>query len=337
MDILIVIYPSEIDVVSPINTHIIIYLARASRMVQHFHGELSGLTIEQKEELQRSSDCIRDCHQYLDISDIQSETGLEFISNSNRSMWILRTDATESYEKLLKHLVYRNTFQPIGPFGERIITIQTQVKCLGEPNTYNLPIFTRSISIEEAKLPMKIELKGDTNYLVPEEVMNNGIYLFRTLSIFTNAIKKNQGDIMDCTLTAIPSLSNTEQLILPDNINLDKEITKEGAMISGVDSIDSYQNILRQIAYISKSPITYIDRAFTLSCSGVSDQVSTNEIRVQIRIEKQMAPPAPVAAVLSDKFYVDNDQIRDNTFDIDDNRARAKRTASGNRIRLGFS
>jgi hypothetical protein len=42
---------------------------------------------------------------------------------------------------------------------------------------------------------MKIELKGDTNYLVPEEVMNNGIYLFRTLSIFTNAIKKNQGKI----------------------------------------------------------------------------------------------------------------------------------------------
>lgn len=76
MDILIVIYPSKIDAVSPINTHIIIYLARASRMVQHFHGELSGLTIEQKEELQRSSDCIRDCHQYLDISDIQSETGL---------------------------------------------------------------------------------------------------------------------------------------------------------------------------------------------------------------------------------------------------------------------
>jgi hypothetical protein len=59
-----------------INNHIIIYLARAYRMAQHFHGELSGLTIEQKEELQRSSSCIRECHQYLDISDIESETGL---------------------------------------------------------------------------------------------------------------------------------------------------------------------------------------------------------------------------------------------------------------------
>lgn len=60
--------------------HIIInnyvYLARASRMSQHFHGELSGLIIQQKEELQRSSDCIRDCRQYIDITDIKPETGL---------------------------------------------------------------------------------------------------------------------------------------------------------------------------------------------------------------------------------------------------------------------
>src|SRR5689334_12702881 len=103
-------------------------------------------------------------------------------------MWILRTDATESYEKLLKHLVYRNTFEPIGPYGQRTVSIHTQVKCLGEPNTYDLPIFTRSISIDEPKLPLKIELKSDTNYLVPEDVMNDGIYLFRNLSIYTNAI-----------------------------------------------------------------------------------------------------------------------------------------------------
>ena len=55
---------------------ILLFLARASRMVQYFHGELSGLTIEQKEELQRSSGCTRDCHQYLDVADIQPETGV---------------------------------------------------------------------------------------------------------------------------------------------------------------------------------------------------------------------------------------------------------------------
>ena len=45
-------------------------------MVQHFHGQLSGLSIEQKEELQRSSDCVRDCHQYLEILDLKKDTGL---------------------------------------------------------------------------------------------------------------------------------------------------------------------------------------------------------------------------------------------------------------------
>jgi len=33
-------------------------------------------------------------------------------------------------------------------------------------------------------------------------------------------------------------------------------------------------------------------------------------------VEKQVVPPAPVAAILSDKLVVDNDQIRDNIFDM---------------------
>ena len=45
-------------------------------MAQHFHGQLSGLIIEQKEELQRSSECIRDCHQYLDISDVKTDSNI---------------------------------------------------------------------------------------------------------------------------------------------------------------------------------------------------------------------------------------------------------------------
>ncbi|CAF0754565.1 unnamed protein product [Adineta steineri] len=302
--------------------------ARASRLVQHFRGQVSGLTIEQKEDLQRSSSCIRDCHQYIDISDVKSEAGVEFASNSNRSMWILRTDARESYEKLLKHIVYRNTFQPLGPNGQRTVSINTRIKCLGEVNTYDLPALTRYISIVPPKIPVKIELKADTSYLVPELAMEQGIYLFRNLSVYTNAIKKSRGDISDCTLRATPPLSNSEQLIIPDDIKLESQITKEGAVITGVESIDSYQYFLRQIAYISKSPVTYVDRSFLLSCAGAYDRVLTNEIRVRIHIEKQMAARAPVAAVLSNKFVVNNDGIKDNLFDVEGESSVTRRNVS---------
>ncbi|CAF0822901.1 unnamed protein product [Rotaria sp. Silwood1] len=303
--------------------------ARASRLVQHFHGQLSGLIIEQNEELQRSSNCIRECHQYLDIPDVQSKPNVEFISNSNRSMWILRTDTAKSYEDLLKHIVYRNTFEPIGPYGQRKIIIRTGVKCLGEVNTHDLPIFTRYISIDEPKIPIKIELKADTNYIVPEDAINRGIYLFRTLSIYTNAMKKSQGDISDCTLITQPSLSNTEQIIVPQVSNLKKQVSNEGVMISGIESIDAYQSLLRQIAYISRTPITYVDRTFTLSCVGLYDKVFTNEIRVRVRIEKQMVPSAPVAAVLSNKLVVDNDQTRDNIFNVNEEESRMQQNKSG--------
>jgi hypothetical protein len=45
-------------------------------MAQHFHGQLSGLLIEQKEEIDRSVACIQDCQQYLDMPDIQSQSDL---------------------------------------------------------------------------------------------------------------------------------------------------------------------------------------------------------------------------------------------------------------------
>ncbi|CAF0826469.1 unnamed protein product [Adineta ricciae] len=306
--------------------------ARASRLVQHFHGQLSGLTIVQKEELQRSSNCVRDCHQYLNIPDVQKEGGVEFMSNVNRSMWILRTDNTASYEKLLKHLVYRNTFQPLGPHGKRTVTVNTRVKCAGEVHTYDLPTFTRQVAIIEPKIPTKIEIRSDTSYNVPEQVMNQGIYLYRNLSIYTNAIKRNQGDISDCSLRATPTLSNSEQLIIPNDENLDHTITKEGAVITGVGSIDAYQYLLRQIAYISKKPVTYVDRSFTLVCNGVYDRVITNEIRVRIHTEKQMAPPAPVAAARSNKFVVNNDDIDYNFIDVDDDIYPTKRSVSGKMI-----
>ncbi|CAF3414907.1 unnamed protein product [Rotaria sp. Silwood1] len=82
--------------------------------------------------------------------------------------------------------------------------------------------------------------------------------------------------------------------------------------------------MLQHIAYISKIPLTYNDRTFSLVCVGTHDQTSTNEIRIQIHIEKQTPPAAPVAAALSDTLFVDNDQIRDTIFDIGENSRPAK-------------
>ncbi|CAF4559384.1 unnamed protein product [Rotaria sp. Silwood2] len=289
-------------------------------MVQHFHGQLSGLSIEQKEALPDSVSCIQDCKQYLDMPDIQIQPSIEFISNSNRSIWNLRTDSSESYEDLLKHIVYRNTFEPIGPSGQRTISIQTTLKCLGENYTYNLPKFIRRLSIDEPIRPTNIALKGDTNFFVSEQIINQGIYLFKNLSIYTDGIKNDQVDISDCSINTSPDLTNNELLIVPDDNfhinNLQKDLTQTGLILSGSGSIDSYQYMIQHIAYVSKSPVKYNDRTFSLVCVGTHDQISTNEILIRILIEKQAPPPAPVAAALSNKLFVDNDQIRDTLFDI---------------------
>jgi hypothetical protein len=44
-----------------------------------------------------------------------------------------------------------------------------------------------------------------------------------------------------------------------------------------------------------------------------------------------MPLPIPVAAVLSNKLVVNNDQMRENLFDVDGGKTRTARSASGNK------
>lgn len=45
-------------------------------MAQHFRGQLSALTIEQKEDLPKSQSCTQDCLQYLDLPDLHAQSGI---------------------------------------------------------------------------------------------------------------------------------------------------------------------------------------------------------------------------------------------------------------------
>jgi hypothetical protein len=44
-------------------------------------------------------------------------------------------------------------------------------------------------------------------------------------------------------------------------------------------------------------------------------------------VEKQVAPPVPVAAVASNKLFVDNNLLRDNLFDIETDSQSIKNTS----------
>ena len=57
------------------------------------------------------------------------------------------------------------------------------------------------------------------------------------------------GDIRDCSILAKPALSNTEHLILPDDMTQEKDMTKDGAIISGmaIQPLNSIEKSLRRI------------------------------------------------------------------------------------------
>lgn len=391
-------------------------------MTQYFHGELSGLVIKQKENPDPSTPCIRECQQYLDMPDIQSQSDMSFSSNANRSIWTLRSDSSESFEQLLKHLVYRNTFEPLGPSGQRILTLETTLKCLGENYTYNFPVFTRRLAIDEILHPANIELKGDSTYFLKDDQIKQGIAIFQNLSVWTDSIQREQVDLTDCSINTTPDLADSEQIVAPDEYlqsnNLAKVPTKTGLVLSGREKcfswIGRYErkerfesqswqhcNLIKSLrmtarlnslskrktfswAYTSnfrtewnreeeyqeyKRQISTVLCFFFLSRFGNSGQLSisssTNSLHFQtihsvlwpyiftclcwhtgsylhkwnthpsksavqgiaalqwfsflskVQIEQPVRPAAPVASILSNKLYVDNDEIRENFFDIE--------------------
>jgi hypothetical protein len=174
-------------------------------------------------------------------------------------MWVLRADTTESFEELLKHVVYRNTFEPLGPAGQRIVSLQTSITCLGDNSSSNLALFSRRLSIDETIHPVHIELKGDASLFVTEHTLNEGIYPFQNLSIYAEILSKTQGtvdgkarhlqltttvlaDITDCSVGTLPEFGPGEQLLVPDeNLdinNLDKVPTQTGLIFSGTSLIE---------------------------------------------------------------------------------------------------
>ncbi|CAF1451479.1 unnamed protein product, partial [Didymodactylos carnosus] len=82
-------------------------------------------------------------------------------------------------------------------------------------------------------------------------------------------------------------------------------------------SIDTYQYILRQIEYVARSPLKYNDRLFSLMCVGVNGQMPTNEVRVRVHVKLNAVVQSrefpQVYAALSNKFVVDNNEIKKNS------------------------
>lgn len=126
----------------------------------------------------------------------------------------------------------------MGPPGQRTVSVSTTLKCLGENYTYSLPTFTRRLSIDEIISPSTVELHGETSYVVSEHEVNQYIHIFRNLTISSDAIKKEQAELTDCSINTSPDLTNDEQLTVPDDIldmdNIQKEVTQSGLILSGM-------------------------------------------------------------------------------------------------------
>ncbi|CAH2099339.1 unnamed protein product [Euphydryas editha] len=85
-----------------------------------------------------------------------------------------------------------------------------------------------------------------------------------------------------CVVSVYPALNPDHEALalrgalLPAS-DVRAALTRDGVSLAGADSVDNYQQVLRNIEYSNKKPAYYLNRVFKLTCSELNGRFTSNE------------------------------------------------------------
>lgn len=106
----------------------------------------------------------------------------------------------------------------------------------------------------------------------------------RVLAHSGDALRAAEQRLDSCVVSVYPALNPDHEALalrdaaeLPLRFDIRAAVTRDGVILSGADSVRSYQTVLRQIEYSNKKPAYYLNRVFKLTCSELDGRFTSNE------------------------------------------------------------
>uniref|UniRef100_H9GJT6 Calsyntenin-1 n=1 Tax=Anolis carolinensis TaxID=28377 RepID=H9GJT6_ANOCA len=253
------------------------------RMAQYFRGNLAGLMIRSgKLENKKVIDCLYTCKEGLDL---HVADGVHM--NPSQSAVTLEGDDFDRFDKAMQHISYLNSRQFPTPGIRRIKITSTmcfRIACIAIPfvdgyvmvlqpeepkiSLSGINHFARSAS--EFESPEGVEPEGDVQEsLVSEEIMHN---------------------LDTCEVTVMGEELNQEQESLEVDVvrlqqkGMEMSSSNLGLIITGVDTMASYEEVLHLIRYRNWHTISLFDRKFKLVCSELNGRYISNEFKVEVNV-----------------------------------------------------
>nr|XP_028596558.1 calsyntenin-1 isoform X3 [Podarcis muralis] len=283
------------------------------RMAQFFRGNLAGLMIRSgKLENKKVIDCLYTCKEGLDLQTSDGVgKGLKIHMNPSQSVLSLEGDDIDRFDKAMQHIAYLNSRQFPTP-GIRRIKITSTVKCSNDEACIAIPFVDGYIMVLQPEEP-KISLSGINHFArsASEFESPEGVSLFpelRIISTITREVEpEGEGDedptvqeslvseeimhnLDTCEVTVVgDELSQEQESLEVDMVRLQQKgmemsTSNLGMIITGVDTMASYEEVLHLIRYRNWHAVSLFDRKFKLVCSELNGRYVSNEFKVEVNV-----------------------------------------------------
>uniref|UniRef100_A0AAR2LVD7 Calsyntenin-1 n=1 Tax=Pygocentrus nattereri TaxID=42514 RepID=A0AAR2LVD7_PYGNA len=285
----------------------------SARMAQYFRGNLAGLMIRSgKLENKKVIDCLYTCKEGLDVQlpeEVASAVKVEF--NPNQSSLTLEGDDIESFEKVMQHISYLNSRQFPTP-GIRHLRVTTTVKCFNEETCISVPDAEGYVMVLQPEEP-KISLSGIDHFArgAAEFESTEGVTLFpelRIVSTITREVEAEAEGEDDPTVQEtvvseeiMHNLDMCEVTVVGDDLDGDHESlevdlaqvqqrgleissSNVGMVITGVNTMANYEQVLHLIRYRNWHTEALFDRKFKLVCSELNGRYVSNDFKVEVNV-----------------------------------------------------
>ncbi|XP_062354916.1 calsyntenin-2 [Cinclus cinclus] len=282
------------------------------RFAQYFHGSLASLTIRPgKIESQKVISCLQACKEGLDINSLESlGQGIKYHFNPSQSVLVMEGDDIKNVNQALRKVSYINSRQ-FPTAGIRRLKVSSKVQCFGEDVCISIPDIDAYVMVFQANEP-KITITGMDHFARPAAQFESerGVNLLPDIRIVSTVTKMEHSvdfrehdrankqlvveemlhNLDFCDVLVIGAELDPEQECLElDNgelqgKHLDATNSTAGYSIYGVDSIFSYEQVLRQLRYRNWGTSATSDRKFRVKCSELNGRYTSNEFNLEVNI-----------------------------------------------------
>ncbi|XP_017584335.1 PREDICTED: calsyntenin-2 [Corvus brachyrhynchos] len=282
------------------------------RFAQYFHGSLASLTIRPgKIESQKVISCLQACKEGLDINSLESlGQGIKYHFNPSQSVLVMEGDDIENINQALRKVSYINSRQ-FPTAGIRHLKVSSKVQCFGEDVCISIPDIDAYVMVFQANEP-KITITGMDHFARPAAQFESerGVILLPDIRIVSTVTKMehpvdlrehdraNKQVVVEemlhnldfCDVLVIGAELDPEQECLEldhgelQGKHLDATNSTAGYSIYGVDSMFSYEQVLRQLRYRNWATSATSDRKFRVKCSELNGRYTSNEFNLEVNI-----------------------------------------------------